>query len=112
MTPEAPARSADQRRTALAAANEIRFTRARLRRQLRTSDRQSAARYAASIVEWPPDWAATMLVRNLVVAVHGIGDRRADRALLACRISPRKRIAGLTDRQRDELVTWLLEFAR
>jgi len=73
----APARSPEQRLRALAKANEVRSSRAQLKRDL-----------AAGVVELarvlanPPACARTARVVELLVAVHGIGPARANRALV------------------------------
>ena len=98
----APARSPEQRLRALAKANEVRSSRAQLKRDL-----------AAGVVELarvlanPPACARTARVVELLVAVHGIGPARANRALVHCRIADTKTIAGLSNRQRAELIDLL-----
>lgn len=98
MTPAPPDRSLEQRRTALAHANEIRVKRAMMKRDLK------AGRVKAdSIVERPPSYAATMTVVDLLLTVPKIGRTKANRVLVSTRISPSKTLAGLSQRQRSEL---------
>jgi hypothetical protein len=46
-------------------------------------------------------------VVELLVAVHGTGPARANRALVHCRIADTKTVAGLSNRQRAELIDLL-----
>jgi guanylate kinase len=98
----APARSREQRLRALAHANRIRTARAALKRDL-------AARRVefARILTDPPACAANAKVRDLLLALPGIGPAKADRALARCRIAAAKTLAGLSDRQRRELTQLL-----
>jgi len=107
MTPIAPSRELDQRHQALELANEIRYRRAAFKRALRSCSHQLAAFNAGVILHAPPHWAQTMKVRNLLVALPGIRDAKADRLLIQLGISPRKTIAGMSPRQRLELTNWL-----
>jgi len=111
MTPIAPARGLDQRHQALELANEIRYHRAAFKRALRRSGHRHAALSAGVILHAPPHWAQTMKVRNLLVALPGIRDAKADRLLIQLGISPRKTIAGMSPRQRLELTNWLVRRA-
>ena len=112
MTPIAPSRELDQRHAALAAANEIRYRRAEMKRNMRHLGPHLAALAALHIVTKPPHWAETMKIRNLLVALPFIGDAKADRVLIQLRINPRKTLAGLSPRQRTEIAQWLDQRAR
>ena len=100
--PSAPARSPEQRLRALANANKVRSARARLKRDLAAGQVE-----LARILADPPPYAQSARVRDLLVCVPGIGPARASRALSHCRIAEAKTIAGLSDRQRAELIDLL-----
>jgi hypothetical protein len=97
-TPRAPARSPEQRLRALAKANQVRSARAHLKRELAHGNVQ-----LTQVLADPPPCAASAKVRELLLAVPGIGPAKADRALAHCRIAATKTLAGLTHRQRTEL---------
>ena len=85
-----PERSLTQRMDALARANEIRTRRARLKRDLKGGHAQ-----IHGLLLDPPDYLLTAKVFDLLLAVPN------------CRISPSKTIGGLSERQRNELVSYL-----
>jgi hypothetical protein len=87
---------------ALAKANEVRVERARLKRAVAAGRIQ-----LARVVADPPACAQTAKVRELLLAVPRIGPARADRLLARCRIAHAKTLAGLSERQRGELVELL-----
>jgi hypothetical protein len=98
----APERSLRQRREALQRANEIRTRRAQLKRDLKGG--------RASIHDLllnPPTYLETAKVFDMLLAVPKYGRVKANRVLNVCRISPSKTIGGLSERQRNELVTLL-----
>lgn len=97
---EPPTRSPDQRMDALKRANEIRFARAQLKRDLKARRRN-----VLDILLEPPDWAATMKIFDLLLAVPKFGRVKVDKHLKDCRISVAKTIGGLTDRQRADLAS-------
>jgi hypothetical protein len=100
--PTVPTRSPEQRLRALARANEVRRARAQLKRDL------AAGRVAlAEVLAEPPACAQTAKARDLLLAVPGIGPAKADRALTHCRIAYAKTVAGLSGRQRGELIELL-----
>ena len=101
-SPSAPARSPEQRLHALAKANQVRSARAQLKRDLAANSVE-----LTRILADPPPCAHTARVRELLVAVPGIGPARASRALSHCRIAEAKTIAGLSGRQRAELIDLL-----
>jgi hypothetical protein len=98
-----PHRSREQQLSALARANEIRFRRARLKKALR------AGHYTPATVLFSLqyDWLATMRVETVLLATPSLGRVKVARALNSCRISPSKTIQGMTDRQREELLSYL-----
>lgn len=101
----APPRSLAQQMEALALANEIRMSRARLKRDI------SAGRVRArDVLEHPPGWAATMKVHPLLLAIPKLGRVKVNRILGDCRVSPSKTLGGLSDRQRSALVAALARY--
>jgi hypothetical protein len=98
----APERSLAQRLDALKRANDIRTRRARLKRELKAGRVQ-----IQGILLDPPEYVQTAKVFDLLLAVPKYGRVKANRILTQCRISPSKTIGGLSERQRDELVSHL-----
>ncbi len=98
----APERSFTQRMDALRRANEIRTQRARLKRELKAGRAQIQA-----LLLDPPEYLLTAKVFDLLLAVPKYGRVKANRILTQCRISPSKTIGGLSERQRNELVSLL-----
>lgn len=98
---DAFARSYEQRIAALHRANEIRSRRKDFKRQLK-HDGNARTEVLAAIVE-VPDWAGTMRVFDLLLALPGFGRVRTNRVLKRARVSPSKTLDGLSDRQRGEL---------
>jgi hypothetical protein len=97
-----PERSLTQRMDALKRANEIRTQRARLKRDLKAGRMQ-----IHGLLLDPPDYLATAKVFDLLLAVPKYGRVKVNRILTHCRISPSKTIGGLSERQRNELVSYL-----
>ncbi len=95
----APAKTLDQRLRALRQANEIRSSRAALKKEL-----ASGRVRIEDVLAQPPDWARTAKVSALLLALPKIGPARAARFLRQCRIAPSKTVGGLTERQRGELI--------
>ena len=91
-----------QRMEALQRANEIRTSRAQLKRDLK-SGRASIHRLLLD----PPEWVETAKVFDMLLAVPKYGRVKANKILTQCRISPSKTIGGLSPRQRAELVALL-----
>ena len=98
----APERSLTQRMDALKRANEIRSERARLKRDLKAARAQ-----IQPLLLDPPDYLMTAKVFDLLLAVPKYGRVKVNRILTHCRISPSKTIGGLSERQRNELVSYL-----
>ncbi len=94
-----PSRSLDQRLDALERANEIRVSRARLKRALKSGE----ATFDQVLLD-PPTFVLTAKVYDMLLAVPRLGRVRASKLLAQCRISQSKTIGGLSDRQRGELV--------
>ena len=98
----APERSYTQRMEALSRANVIRSERARLKRELKAGRAQ-----IHGLLLDPPEFLQTAKVFDLLLAVPKYGRVKVNRILNMCRISPSKTIGGLSQRQRDELVSYL-----
>lgn len=105
----APARSLEQRMTALREANRIRTARAELKKRLKRDGRLliAALELNTDALGLEPGDLDTMKVYDLLVAAPKIGRVKANRTLTYNRISPSKTLGGLSDRQRGELVAWL-----
>jgi hypothetical protein len=84
---------------ALRHANEIRRRRAQLKREL-----ASGRARIEDIIAKPPEFARTAKVYDLLLALPKVGPAKAARSLTHCRIAPSKTVAGLSNRQRQELV--------
>ena len=98
----APERSLTQRMDALKRANEIRTRRARLKRDLKAGRTK-----IHGLLLDPPEYLQTAKVFDLLLAVPKYGRVKVNRILTQCRISPSKTIGGLSERQRNELVSYL-----
>ena len=101
-----PERSLTQRMDALQRANEIRTRRARLKRDLKAG----RAKIHGLLLD-PPEYLQTAKVFDLLLAVPKYGRVKVNRILTHCRISPSKTIGGLSERQRNELVSYLAAIA-
>lgn len=97
-----PARSMEQRMSALTRANQIRSARAQLKRDLKAGRTSLAA-----IIMDPPDWLETAKLFELLLATPKYGRVKANKVLTSVRISPSKTIGGLSDRQRTEVAALL-----
>lgn len=93
------ARSSDQRLQALRKANEIRVGRSQLKKDLAAGRVQ-----IADVLARPPVCAETERVSVLLLAVPKHGSSRVFRLLAKTGISDSKRLAGLSERQRAELI--------
>jgi hypothetical protein len=98
----APERSLTQRLDALQRANEVRTRRAELKRDLK-GGRCSIH----TLLLDPPEYIETAKVFDMLLAVPKYGRVKVNKVLTQCRISPSKTIGGLSERQRDELVSLL-----
>ena len=96
----APERSLTQRMDALQRANDVRTRRAQLKRDLKGGRTQIHGLLLA-----PPEYLATAKVFDLLLAVPKYGRVKVNRILTHCRISPSKTIGGLSERQRNELIS-------
>ena len=95
----APAQTLEQRLRALRQANEIRSRRAALKKEL-----ASGRVRIEDVLARPPAYAKTAKVQDLLLAVPKVGPARVTRFLSHCRITPSKTVAGMTERQRGELI--------
>ena len=98
----APERSLTQRMDALKRANDIRTRRASLKRDLK-----AGRIHIHSLLLDPPEYLETAKVFDLLLAVPKYGRVKVNRILTQCRISPSKTVGGLSERQRNELVSFL-----
>jgi hypothetical protein len=98
----APERSLTQRMAALRRANDIRTRRANLKRDLK-----AGRVHIHGLLLDPPEYLETAKVFDLLLAVPKYGRVKVNRILTQCRISPSKTVGGLSERQRNELVSYL-----
>lgn len=99
----APERSLDQRMSALEEANRIRVLRAQLKRDLKAGRVN-----VLDVLEEPPEWAQTMKLFDLLLAVPKLGRVKVHKALNRTRCSPSKTVGGMSQRQRLEVVYYLI----
>ena len=97
-----PERSLDQRKQALKRANEVRSKRAALKRDLKAG----RVKIQTLLLD-PPEHLLTAKVIDMLLAVPKVGRVKANRVLKSCRVSPSKTFAGLSERQRKEIVTYM-----
>lgn len=100
-TSATPIRTLEQRLDALQRANDIRSQRARLKKDLK----QGAVKID-DILAAPPEYIKTAKVVDVLLAVPNCGKVKSTKVLNHCRISSNKTVAGLSERQRRELVTF------
>lgn len=98
----APERSLTQRLDALERANEVRTKRAELKRNLK-GGRESIH----ALLMDPPSYIETAKLFDMLLAVPKYGRVKVNKTLTQCRISPSKTLGGLSQRQRDEVVSLL-----
>lgn len=97
-----PDRSLQQRQDALLIANEIRSYRANLKRGIK------AGRVSiVNLLCHPPDEIDTMKIFDLLLSMPKMGRVKANKMMNSCRISPSKTIGGMSERQREEVVSLL-----
>jgi hypothetical protein len=94
-----PGRSREQRLRTLEQANEVRSARAKLKQQLAAGEIE-----LAEILTQPPECARTLRVHDLLLVLPKIGSVKAGRILAHCSIAHSKTLAGLSHRQRAELL--------
>jgi hypothetical protein len=87
---------------ALRRANDIRLRRAELKRKLKSGDAELDA-----LLRSPPDYLETAKVFDLLLAVPKYGRVKVNKLLTQCQISPSKTVGGLSDRQRQHLISFI-----
>jgi hypothetical protein len=103
-TVEPPERSLTQRMHALAKGNRIRTHRAQLKRDLKAR-REHVSLILLGFEERPDrELLESMKVLDLLLAAPKLGRVKVNRTLVQARVSPSKTLAGLSDRQRAELI--------
>lgn len=95
-----PKQSAEKRMENLKRAQEIRLWRADLKRRLNAREVT-----VAQVLRADDDRLHTMKVVELVAAQHGWGPTRVNRFMAKAQISHSKSIAGLSERQRKEVLS-------
>lgn len=103
----APFRSLEQRYHALERANAVRSYRADLKQEMKLGRRTIRQVLQDSATD---EHLATMKVVDLLLATPMVGRVKAKKVLDKARISPSKTLAGMTERQREDLTRWLGEF--
>jgi hypothetical protein len=84
---------------ALRLANAIRSERAALKRDLKAGRVR-----IEQVLSDPPEYLHTAKVSDIMLAVPRYGRVKVAKVLQRCRISPSKTVAGLSERQRTELI--------
>jgi hypothetical protein len=92
----------ERRMTALRQANEVRSSRARLKRRLRDGRVR-----LDEVLATPADYLATAEVFDLLLAAPKIGPAKAARLLTRARASQSKTVSQLSERQRGRLIELL-----
>lgn len=106
MSDTPPDRTLEQRRAALVEANRVRLHRAEVKRDLTAGRRH----LTDVLVEWEAELDGAKVV-DLILATPKLGRVKTDRALKLAAVSPSKTLAGLSDRQRRDLVDALARVA-
>jgi hypothetical protein len=75
----------DQRREALALANEVRMQRAALKAQLKRGELS-----ITSLIDEPPQYLATARISGLLKALPTYGPIKVERLLKACQVAPER----------------------
>jgi hypothetical protein len=83
-------------------ANHVRVHRAELKRRIAARDLA-----ATDVLLGVDTLVETWKVRQLLLAVPGLGVSKVDAALRSCRVSHSKTCGGLSTRQRGELLAYL-----
>lgn len=102
MSPSTLAPTREQALAALEKANRIRRVRAGVKRDLKAGEIQ-----AWPLIADPGDELLNMRGYDVLLAIPKFGVVKAQRLLVSHRISLRKTLGGITDRQRAELVAAL-----
>jgi len=99
---QTPERSLQQRMDALETANEIRTYRANLKKDIK-----AGKVHILKLLASPPEEIETMKIFDLLLVVPKMGRVKVNKLLMQCRISPSKTVGGMSERQRDEVVSAL-----
>ena len=99
---ETPTRSLIQRMDALEKANQIRTYRAHLK-----IDVKAGRKKLHDLLLEPPEELETAKIFDILLAVPKYGRVKVNKLLVQCRVSPSKTIGGLSQRQRNEIVSKL-----
>lgn len=103
----APQQSREQKLANLQLANDTRSRRSTLKRDLKSS------RVALlPLLMNPPADLHTMKAMDLLMAAPKIGRVKANKALSRAGVSPTKTLGGVSERQRRELVNYLIRTGR
>jgi hypothetical protein len=106
-----PARSLEQRHMALERANMIRIGRANLKAKVKAMTPLAGREKVAELLHESPPYLATMRLEDLLLMIPRFGDWKVRKLLWAFEVSPRKRVGGLSVRQRKELADMLLRYS-
>ena len=105
-----PDRSLEQRRNALDRANVIRLGRAALKADIKALSYKQARERVAQLLDDTPSFIATMKVEDMLLMIPRFGESKVRRLLYAYAVSPRKRVGGLSPRQRQGLAVMLRSY--
>lgn len=94
-----PERSLQQRLDALLVANDIRFRRAQLKRDLK-----AGRQHGLQVIARPPEYVETMKVLDVLLAMPAIGPTKAHRVMRRCEMAMSKTLGGISTRQRRALI--------
>lgn len=89
----------EQPMEALKVANDIRSHRAQIKRDLHAGRQKILPLFLD-----PPAAIANAYVSELLRSLRGFGRTRADKTLADARVSPTRRVANLTERERGALI--------
>ena len=93
-----------QRVTALQRANEIRFARGRLKKEIGGLPLDEATHVIADALLFPPEWLLGAQAHQVLRWLPGVADARADGLLARVGVRGRRQVGQMTGRQRQELV--------
>jgi hypothetical protein len=102
-----PARSVEQRQSALQTANRVRMYLCGLKKELHDAGHDEAMLYVIGQIQCPMQMLRTMRVCDLIQAVPKMGWTKTSLAMDRAGVAPSKTLAGLTSRQREALVAHL-----
>jgi guanylate kinase len=92
-----------RRLQALAAANEIRAYRARLKVKLATGEVR-----LTEVLRRKDPLLETMTLRHLLLAVPHIGEKKVRRVLTSLQLSPTRTLGNLSSQRREEVIAKLM----